>query len=383
MLMQQAPKKPQMDQQTLPPLMEAGQTRSLLEEHIYGPIPTLSDVTILEKRLVTKNAFSDNDRVTEWKVSAGYGDGTRLFHIVFISRPSGRDVKTGTTPYIITQNFCPNTSVVPIDGITPPQGDYFDCSGDGIMGRVFGYFFGRYITVPPYEIILDRGYNIAVMYPSEFSPDSRSAAPRVINALFPGAQEKPGALAIWSSLTTWLAEELKNTETSQQIIAYGHSRYGKTALLSGASSDNIEAIIAHQSGTGGASILRDGTGESIESIIESYPHWFNSKFVEYSENVDALPVDAHNLLSLIADKPLMLGNARRDVWSDPEGAFHAARLASRAWQSGPGQIAFTANRLDEFIPSDDIAFWMRPGTHGVVKEDWPAFLDFIDAHFKD
>ena len=78
----------------------------------------------------------------------------------------------------------------------------------------------------------------------------------------------------------------------------------------------------------------------------------------------------------------MLGNARRDVWSDPEGAFYAAANASSAWQAfgGRGQ---TATRLDSFIPEDDIAFWMRPGTHGIVKEDWPAFLEFLDAHFKN
>ena len=38
-------------------------------------------------------------------------------------------------------------------------------------------------------------------------------------------------------------------------------------------------------------------------------------------------------------------------------------------------------RLDQWLPAADIAFWIRPGTHGVVKEDWPAFLEFLDAHF--
>jgi hypothetical protein len=165
------------------------------------------------------------------------------------------------------------------------------------------------------------------------------------------------------------------------VVAYGHSRYGKTALLSAATSPNIDGVIAHQSGTGGASILRDGTGESIEDIMKSYPHWFTKRFGDYADDENALPVDAHNLLSLIAPKPVMLGNARRDVWSDPEGAFHAAQAATQSW-TDQGANGLTAARLDQFIPSDTISFWMRPGTHGVVKEDWPAFLDFMDAHFK-
>jgi len=89
------------------------------------------------------------------------------------------------------------------------------------------------------------------------------------------------------------------------------------------------------------------------------------------------PTDAHALLAVIAPKPILLGNARRDVWSDPEGAYQAAR-----WASQNTNQSFTATRLDDFKPADDIAIWTRPGTHGVVKEDWPAFLDFLDAHFK-
>ena len=83
-------------------------------------------------------------------------------------------------------------------------------------------------------------------------------------------------------------------------------------------------------------------------------------------------------LAAIAPKPVLLGNARRDVWSDPEGAFIAAKIAAPAW----GADGFGATRLDDFKPEDKISFWIRPGTHGVVKEDWPAFLDFLDAHFK-
>jgi len=41
----------------------------------------------------------------------------------------------------------------------------------------------------------------------------------------------------------------------------------------------------------------------------------------------------------------------------------------------------SAKKLNDFIPSDDLSFWIRPVTHGVVEEDWPAFLKFLRAHF--
>ena len=46
-----------------------------------------------------------------------------------------------------------------------------------------------------------------------------------------------------------------------------------------------------------------------------------------------------------------------------------------------GASGLEATRLDDFRPADEIASWIRPGTHGVVEEDWPAFLAFLDAHF--
>ena len=123
--------------------------------------------------------------------------------------------------------------------------------------------------------------------------------------------------------------------------------------------------------------MRDKTGETLHNLISIYAHWLTPNASNYSENPRTLPSDAHALLAFIAPKPILLGNARRDVWSDPEGAYQAAK-----WASQNTTQSFSARRLDDFKPEDDIAIWTRPGTHGIVKEDWPAFLDFLDAHFK-
>lgn len=376
LMMQQAPLKarPLPD---LPSLQTDSEMLRGLEENIFGNIPALTDVRVLSKKEIAQNAFMQGDIVTEWAVEAGYGSDTRLFHIVFVRR--AEDLKA---PVIITQNFCPNNDVVPVKGVTAPKGDFFDCSGEGILSSVFTYFFGRYITVPPYQMILNHGYSVAVIFPPEFVPDSASQAPAILGQMISDTPEAtPGTLAVWASLSVWLADTLKTGGETDSVITYGHSRYGKTALISAAATASIDAVIAHQSGTGGASLLRDDKGESIAEIMESYPHWFTSTFGEYAKNKDALPIDAHYLLALIAPRPVLLGNARRDVWSDPAGAFNAARAASSAWIESDSS-GLTATRLDDFRPDDDLSFWMRPGTHGVVEEDWPAFLEFLDAHFK-
>jgi hypothetical protein len=182
---------------------------------------------------------------------------------------------------------------------------------------------------------------------------------------------------VWASLSTALANEFKAEDPTRPIIAYGHSRYGKTALLAGAYSGSIDAIIAHQSGTAGASLMRDETGESLAQLVKTYPHWLKPSASQYANDSRTLPTDSHALLAKLASKPVFLGNARRDIWSDPEGAFQAAK-----WAAHNTSQTFSAIRLNDFKPADDIAIWTRPGTHGVVKEDWPAFLEFLDAHFK-
>ena len=114
--------------------------------------------------------------------------------------------------------------------------------------------------------------------------------------------------------------------------------------------------------------------------MKSYPHWFAPAYAKYDSS-SPLEVDQHHLLALIAPKPILLGNARRDVWSDPEGAFHVAKGADSVYELY-GVEGLSVNKLSEFDPESSLSFWIRGGTHGIVKEDWPAFLNFLDFHFK-
>ena len=164
------------------------------------------------------------------------------------------------------------------------------------------------------------------------------------------------------------------------MIAWGHSRYAKAALVAAAFDPRIAGVIAHQSGTGGASLNYKKPGESVARITRSYPHWFARSYAAYTD--EARPdVDQHQLLALIAPRPVLLGNARRDVWSDPNGAFRAAMGADPVYRLY-GAKGLDQSRLRPYDPAAGIAFWLRPGTHGVVKEDWPAFLAFLGAHFE-
>jgi len=349
-----------------------------LETEIYGVLPKNYSVEKTDNRIIP-NSFT-NIRIEEITLKSSYAPDENLgqsnrrtveFKTILISPISSAT----PTPIIMMENFCPNHNVVPVEGISKPNGDYFSCDGTGIMSRVFGYFFGRYITTPPIQTIIDRGYALAITYPSDTFPDRASELPLYEQA--PDSKARWGAIGAWAWQFSLLSNHLDKDGRFSNTIAYGHSRYGKSALLALAYDKTIDAAIAHQSGTGGASLSKNKPGETVALITAQYPHWFTPFYAE-----DNLTLDQHHLLAIIAPRPILLGNAKRDVWSDPEGAFRAAQGATRIYNI-MGSKGLEQTRLNNFNPKADIAFWMRPGTHGVVKEDWPAFLEFLDAHFKE
>ncbi|MGE0409035.1 MAG: alpha/beta hydrolase, partial [Amphiplicatus sp.] len=254
----------------------------------------------------------------------------------------------------------------------------------GPMHKVMLYLFGRYIVTPPVEMILAHGYGLAVLYPSEAVPDDKEAGSAALAALAEGHADTAtrwGAIAAWGWLYSRAADALLADERidPKGLIAWGHSRYAKAALLAAAFDDRFDAVIAHQSGAGGASLNRKKAGESIKAITKTYPHWFSARYARYADKAETLPVDQHQLLALVAPRPILLGNARRDVWSDPAGALRAARGADPVYELY-GETGLDQARMTPFSPQAELSFWIRPGTHGVVEEDWPAFLAFLDAH---
>ena len=341
----------------------------ILESAIYGPFTPPTSFELTSSKVV-KSDWLDGKATVEQRVYAiSHGQAAQDIKITFVW-PNGNP----DAPLIISQNFSSVDGVIAVKGVSALTDEKIKL---GLFGFVLKHFFGRYIIEPPLEDIVDRGYGFIAMHPPDYIADRAGRGTRQLDSIFGERQDRPGALTVWASLTTALGEELKADNPTRPVIAYGHSRYGKTALLAAAYGESIDGAISHQSGTAGASLMRDGTGETIHNVVNIYPHWLVPSASTYAKKQKSLPTDAHALLAFISPKPILLGNARRDVWSDPEGAYQAAR-----WASQNTTQSFSATRLDDFKPEDDIAIWTRPGTHGVVKEDWPAFLDFLDSHFK-
>jgi hypothetical protein len=344
-------------------------------------MPERSFATIVSRQKLADDAFGGKGVLEEYRIGASlaFGDAE-----VAVRTPDGdasfiMDVVTpkgdGPFPVILMQTFCPRWSTIPDERIagapTPLKKS----------GGLETYVFGRYICSPPVDDILDAGYAVATIFPSEIVPDRREEGLVELKRLSAGHAEDEtrwGAIAAWGWAYSRMIDVLEQDPRLDRnaMIAWGHSRYAKAALVAAAFDPRIDGVIAHQSGTGGASLNREKKGEGIKSITKSYPHWFARSFRE--DNLDGY--DQHMLLALIAPRPVLLGNARRDVWSDPNGAFRAAMGADPVYELY-GARGLDQAGLKPYDPTAEIAFWIRPGTHGVVKEDWPAFLEFLNAHF--
>ena len=167
--------------------------------------------------------------------------------------------------------------------------------------------------------------------------------------LDPAAPDRPGVIGVWAWMMSRVADVLETEEAidSEQLAVMGHSRRAKAALLAGARDERFSVILAHQSGTGGASLHRDNLGEPIGSITEGYPHWFVPGYADYADREDALPLDAHYLLALIAPRSVLLGNSWRDVWPDPAGA----------WRAGPRRV----DPMKDKRASEGVRAWCGAG----------------------
>lgn len=237
------------------------------------------------------------------------------------------------------------------------------------------------------ETVLARGYATATVYRDDLCPDRADGLREGAAAAFAtgGAEERAedawGAVGAWAwGLSRALDVIAADPELDAgRVAVHGFSRLGKAADWAAAQDERFALLVSLQSGCGGAALSKRLYGETVAIINKNFPHWFARSFRRYNDNESALPFDQHELLALLAPRPVLVTSAEGDRWSDPRGEFLSAKHASPVWRlfGVPGLDADDLPPVGQAV-GDRVAYYVRAGKHDVTAEDWAHALDFAD-----
>lgn len=361
---------------------------NLFAENVYGHAPKFgyagSTTEVSHEKSAIANGTVD---VIQRKITFHANDRELSINVA-IFLPNEAE---GPVPVYLGYNFYGNQTVTDYAGIEINKNWARNNASFGIENnRATEKSRGVRKSRWPIELITSRGYGVATVYYGDVDPDIDDAFQNGIHPLAYKADQTKPAADEWGSIAAWawgLSRVLDDFESvdaidREKVIVIGHSRLGKTALWAGASDPRFAIVVSNNSGCGGAALSRRAFGETVERINARFPHWFCDNFNKYNENESALPVDQHELIALMAPRPVYVCSASDDQWADPHGEFLSCVSAAPVYELF-GKKGLGTSKMPDLNTSigNTIGYHIRKGKHDINEFDWTQHLNFADKHF--
>ncbi|GAB3753394.1 glucuronyl esterase domain-containing protein [Spirosoma pomorum] len=321
----------------------------------------------------------------------GKPNGPRIDVLLYIPNRA-----RGPVPAIVGLNFWGNQSISTDPGIrvatnylekskNNPYVD-LDCVTDN---RATEACRGINARQWPLDSILDHGYALVTAYREDIASDVPATRFSTgVHTAYPNWQKQPdnfGTIAAWAWGLSRIMDYLQTDRAidTHRVALFGWSRLGKAALWAGATDERFAAVLSNESGSGGAKLFRRGQGESIRRLCTVFPHWYSTNFRQYMDKDTLLPFDQHEVIALLAPRPVYIASAEQDQGADPLGEFESAKAASAVYRlfGRDGLPTATLPPLNTTVQGT-IGYHIRTGGHDVTNLDWRYFLQFLDTHVK-
>lgn len=235
------------------------------------------------------------------------------------------------------------------------------------------------------EVVLDRGVGVLTFNYNDVSVDKNTFGDGIERLFLEGERQDTtfGKIVLWAyAMQRGLDYLLTRKEADpNRIVAIGHSRLGKTALVAAGFDERFAMAHSNCSGCSGAAIFREKEGETIRNIYEMCPHWFCKNFKKHMDKENDLPFDQHFLLALIAPRHLAVLTAVEDTWADSYNQYLACLGASRVYQDIYGLKGISGSDERQILCKEyadgNILYREREGTHYLSVDDWTLSVDWF------
>ena len=335
--------------------------RKILQENVYGFLPekpqrvSFKDVWKAEYCFCAGNA--EHKKV---EISGTLENGNKFSFPVYVSLPVGENGRK--YPFFVFVNFRPD-----------------------VPDRYF-----------PTEEIIDNGCAVLSFCYHDVTTDNRDFNDGIAKAFFPEGRKNKndaGKIMMWSwaamRIMDYAEKELCEVLDFEKSAVVGHSRLGKTALVTTAFDERFKYCFSNDSGCGGAALERnhhdhddkhENRAERIADMTSVFDYWFCENYLQYRNNENAMPCDQHFFAPCIFPRHMYIASAAEDFWADPTNEFMCAYACGKYYEKN-GKTGFVCpDRLpdkDDVFADGNVAYHIRPGKHYISRTDWNRYIDYL------